>query len=119
MAVSKQSLGKKGEDYVACQLEKAGLKIITRNYRCPKGEMDIIAWDHETLVFIEVRTRQSSFRGWGEESVTLAKARRLQAVAAFYVLQNGYKNWPDMRFDVAAVRWTDEEPVWKWIQSAL
>ena len=116
---SKQSIGRSGEDYAASQLQAAGLKIITRNYRCPKGEMDIIARDQETLVFIEVRTRQSSFRGWGEESITRTKAQRLQSVAAYYVLQQGYENWPPMRFDVIALRWSGETPEWMWIKAAL
>ncbi len=67
---NKQSLGRNGEDYTARIVQEAGLRIVALNYRCPKGEMDIIARDAETLVFIEVRTRQSSFRGWGEESIT-------------------------------------------------
>jgi putative endonuclease len=116
---NKQSLGKYGEENAARIVQEAGLRIITRNYRCPKGEMDIIACDDETLVFIEVRTRQSSFRGWGEESITQKKAQRLQVIAAFYVLQQGYKCWPAMRFDVIAIRWIAENPEVKWIKAAL
>jgi len=116
---NKQSLGKYGEEYTARLVQEAGLRIIARNYRCPKGEMDIIARDDETLVFIEVRTRQSSFRGWGEESITQKKAQRLQAIASFYVLQQGYKSWPSMRFDVVAIRWIGENPEIKWIKAAL
>jgi len=116
---NKQSLGKCGEEYTARLVQEAGLRLIARNYRCPKGEMDIIARDAETLVFIEVRTRQSSFRGWGEESITQKKAQRLQAIASFYVLQRGYKSWPSMRFDVVAIRWIGENPEIKWIKAAL
>ena len=116
---NKQSLGKYGEEYTARIVQEAGLKIIALNYRCPKGEMDIIARDNETLVFIEVRTRQSSFRGWGEESITRKKSQRLQAIASFYVLQQGYKSWPSMRFDVVAIRLIGENPEIKWIKAAL
>lgn len=116
---NKQSLGKNGEEYTARLVQESGLQLIVRNYRCAKGEMDIIARDDETLVFIEVRTRQSSFRGWGEESITQKKARRLQAIASFYVLQQGYKSWPSMRFDVVAIRWIGETPEIKWIKAAL
>jgi len=116
---NKQSLGKFGEEYTARIVQEAGLKIVALNYRCPKGEMDIIARDGETMVFIEVRTRQSSFRGWGEESITRKKAQRLHAIASFYVLQNGYKNWPSMRFDVVAIRFIEEKPEIKWIKAAL
>lgn len=116
---NKQSLGRNGEDYTARIVQEAGLRIVALNYRCPKGEMDIIARDAETLVFIEVRTRQSSFRGWGEESITRQKAQRLHAIAAFYVLQQGYKCWPPMRFDVVAIRWIRENPEINWIKAAL
>ncbi|TGE35337.1 YraN family protein [Desulfosporosinus fructosivorans] len=116
---NKQSLGKNGEEYTARLVQEAGLRIVVLNYRCPKGEMDIIARDAETLVFIEVRTRQSSFRGWGEESITRKKAQRLQAIASFYVLQQGYKSWPAMRFDVVAIRWIGENPEINWIKAAL
>lgn len=116
---NKQSLGKSGEEYTARIVQEAGLRIVELNYRCPKGEMDIIARDAETLVFIEVRTRQSSFRGWGEESITRKKAQRLQAIASFYVLQQGYKCWPPMRFDVVAIRWIGENPEINWIKAAL
>lgn len=116
---NKQTLGKNGEEYGVRRLQEAGLKIIARNYRCPKGEMDIIAWDRKTLVFIEVRTRRSSFRGWGEESITRQKALRLQTIASFYIQQKGYKSWPDMRFDVVAVRWQGENPEMKWLKGAL
>ncbi len=116
---NKQSLGKSGEELAARLVTEAGLNLITRNYRCPKGEMDIIARDGEVLVFIEVRTRRSSYRGWGEESITHQKAQRLQAIAAYYVLQQGYTSWPRLRFDVIALRWIGNNPEVKWIQAAL
>ena len=119
MAFNKQSLGKSGEDFAVQYLAESGLKIITRNYRCPKGEMDIIARDGETLVFIEVRTRRSSFRGWGEESITRQKVQRLHAIASFYVIQQGYSNWPSLRFDVLAIRWIGVEPETKWFKAAI
>ncbi len=116
---NKQSLGKSGEEFATRLVTESGLSVITRNYRCPKGEMDIIARDGEKLIFIEVRTRRSSYRGWGEESITHQKAQRLQAIAAYYVLQQGYASWPCLRFDVLAIRWIGENPEAKWIQAAF
>lgn len=115
----RQSLGKAGEDLAARFLTESGLTIITRNYRCSKGEMDIIARDGEALVFIEVRTRRSSYRGWGEETITQLKARRLQAIASYYVVQQRYASWPCLRFDVIAIRWTGEKPDTIWIKAAF
>lgn len=119
MENKRQSLGKAGEDFAVRFLAEAGLDIMTRNYRCPKGEMDLIARDGEVLVFIEVRTRRSSYRGWGEESITQQKAKRLQAIASYFVLRQGYKSWPSLRFDVLALRWTEENPETIWIKAAL
>ena len=119
MANKRQLLGKAGEDFAACFLENAGLKIIVRNYRCPKGEMDLIARDGVMLVFIEVRTRNSSVRGWGEESITQQKAIRLRNIAAYFILQQGYKSWPPLRFDVLALRWVSEKPDPLWIKAAF
>ena len=116
---NKQALGKSGEDFAARFLIDSGLTIVTRNFRCPKGEMDIIARDGKALIFIEVRTRRSSYRGWGEESITPNKARRLQAIASFYVLQQGYQSWPSLRFDVVAIRQIGESLEANWIKAAL
>jgi putative endonuclease len=116
---NKQSLGKLGEEFATCLVTGSGLSIIKQNYRCPKGEMDIIARDGEALVFIEVRTRRSGYRGWGEESITHQKAQRLQAIAAYYVLQQGFTSWPRLRFDVIAIRWIGKKPESKWIQAAF
>lgn len=116
---NKQSLGKSGEEFAARLVTESGLHIIARNYRCPKGEMDIIANDGDALVFIEVRTRRSSSRGWGEESITAHKVQRLRAIASYYVLQQKYSSWPPLRFDVVAIHWVDENPEFKWIKAAL
>ena len=116
---NKKSLGKSGEEFAARIITEAGLSIIAMNYCCPKGEMDIIARDGDALVFIEVRTRRSSYRGWGEESITHQKAQRLKAIASFYILQQGYKNWPSLRFDVVAIRWIGINPEIRWIKAAL
>ena len=116
---NKQSIGKSGEEFAARLLIESGLKIVARNYRCPKGEMDIIARDGEVLVFIEVGTRRSSYRGWGEESITYQKSQRLQAIASYYILERGYSSWPCLRFDVIAIRWVGEQPEVNWIKAAL
>lgn len=119
MENQRQSLGKAGENVAARFLAESGLNILTHNYRCPKGEMDLIARDGEVLVFIEVRTRRSSYRGWGEESITQQKAKRLRQIASYFVLRQGYKSWPSLRFDVLALRWLSETPEILWIKGAL
>jgi len=66
-----------------------------------------------------VRTRRSAVRGWGEESITQRKAQRLQAIASYYVLQQGYSCWPSLRFDVLAIRWGKEKPEVNWVRAAF
>ncbi|WP_088224740.1 YraN family protein [Desulfosporosinus sp. FKB] len=119
MGIKKNSLGRSGEELAVHSVTASGLRVLKRNYRCPKGEMDIIAEDQETLVFIEVRTRSSAYRGWGEESITSQKAQRLRSIAAYYILQQGYANWPEMRIDVIAIRWLGDNPDLMWIKGAL
>ncbi|MDR3287995.1 MAG: YraN family protein [Peptococcaceae bacterium] len=112
-------LGRAGEDYAAQLVARSGLKIIERNYRCPRGEMDLIALDKErTLVFVEVRTRSSGRAGWGEESVTAAKMKRMRLIANYYLLDRGYRDWPPLRFDLVALRWREQgEPESRWLQA--
>lgn len=114
--MKKQLLGQAGEEYAAGVLVKAGLSIIARNYRCPKGEMDIIATQGQGLVFVEVRARSSGVRGWAEESITAQKRRRLRAIASYYLMEQGYQKWPPLRFDLMALRVEQGRFMENWIQ---
>ncbi|WP_258360432.1 YraN family protein, partial [Moorella sulfitireducens (nom. illeg.)] len=81
-----------------------------RNYRCPLGEIDIIAADGEAIVFVEVRTRSTDAFGTPQESVDLRKQMRLRRLAAYYLSGRGLTNRP-CRFDVVAVRLDRQERV--------
>ncbi len=116
---NKRELGDLGESLAYDYLIKAGLKIVKCNYRCPKGEIDIIAQDAELIVFIEVRLRTTKYRGYAEESIDQRKACRLQNIAAYYLLQQGLTDWPPVRFDIIAIKWDTEEPKIRWIQGAF
>ena len=113
---AKKELGQKGEDFAVELLTQEGLILVKRNYRCPKGEIDIIGWDKKVLVFVEVRTRRTGQKGWGEESITATKQRRLRQVASYYILEAGYKDWPSIRFDVVALQWSENTPKSLWIR---
>jgi len=114
---SRLGFGREGEEYAACIAVAAGLTIVARNYRCPLGEIDLIANDAGTLVFIEVRARHSGHWGWGEESITARKISRLRAVASYYLRREGYQEWPRLRFDVIALRWRGAEPEVNWVRN--
>ncbi|HET6490073.1 MAG TPA: YraN family protein, partial [Syntrophales bacterium] len=76
--------------------------ILERNYRCPLGELDIIAREGKTVVFVEVKTRSSARFGSPQEAVGPRKQRRMTAIALYYLKAKGLLDEP-ARFDVAAV----------------
>jgi putative endonuclease len=112
------ALGQLGESLALAYLERAGLKVLKQNYRCPKGEMDIVAQDGEWIVFVEVRTKTSGSMGYAEESITAKKVQRLRNIAKYYLLEKGYVEWPPLRFDLIAILYRQESEI-KWIQGIL
>ncbi len=101
--MKRRETGILGEN-LACEfLGNNGYNIIEKNYRCPGGEVDIVAKQQDTLVFIEVRTKRSRNFGSPEESITPIKMERLRNIAAYY-WQN-HSNLPESwRIDVVAVQ---------------
>jgi putative endonuclease len=101
--MKRRETGIRGEK-LACEfLGQNGYKILETNYRCPGGEIDIIAQQRDTLVFIEVRTKTSRMFGGPEESITPVKAARLRALAAHY--GQNHANLPEARrIDVVAIQ---------------
>lgn len=96
------SFGKYGEDLAVTYLKSKGFKIIERNYRIRGGEIDIVAIDRDTVVYVEVKTRSTHLFGLPEESVTPHKIRFLKRAASFYRANNS--NLPALeRIDVVSV----------------
>ena len=77
--------GVRGENMAAAYLETAGYRIVARNWRFHRNEIDIIAMDGDTLVFVEVKKRQDSAHGYGCEAVDHAKQQRIRRVAEAYL----------------------------------
>jgi len=102
MTDQRKKLGDRGEDAAAAYLERSGLTVVERNWRCPSGEIDIVALDGETLVLCEVKTRRSSKKGTPEDAVTPAKQRRYARLAAAYVQRAGVAETV-VRFDVISL----------------
>jgi putative endonuclease len=96
------ALGRFGEDTAARHLERAGLVILDRNWRCASGELDIVARDAGCLVFCEVKTRSSAAFGGPAEAVGRAKAARIRRLAAAWLDSHPQGGCP-IRFDVVAV----------------
>lgn len=102
MTAEKKRLGERGEDAAAAYLERAGMTVIERNWRCRAGEIDIIALDGSTLVLCEVKTRRTAAKGTPEDAVTPAKQRTYGKLAAAYLQQAGAEP-VEVRFDVISI----------------
>ena len=100
---TRQELGAFGEQVAVGHLQNLGLRILQRNWRCRYGELDVIAADEHTLVFVEVKTRTGDGFGGLECAVTPQKVRRLRRLAALW-LAGQDADWADLRIDVVGVR---------------
>jgi putative endonuclease len=105
----KQLLGKFAENQAEKLLAAAGLRILHLNYRCRQGEIDIIAQDGDTLVFVEVRSRSRQDYGSAAESITSTKQRRIIAAARHYL--SALPRLPACRFDAITLD-AGGEPAW-------
>jgi putative endonuclease len=103
-------LGRRGEELAAEYLADTGLVLLSRNWRCRDGEVDIVATDGERLVVCEVKTRSGTGYGEPSEGVTPAKAARIRRVAAAW-LRTYHVGWVEVRFDIVAVLCPPEGPV--------
>ena len=90
-----------GEQLAAAYLERRGMRLAERRYRCRFGEIDLVAWDGDTLCFVEVKTRTSCAVGLPREYVTAKKQEKLRSAALLYLSERGL-DCP-ARFDVAEV----------------
>lgn len=115
--ISRVAQGADAEDLALRYLEAQGLTLVTRNFRCRAGELDLIMHDSEYLVFVEVRSRRYSRYGAPAESVTHAKQQKLLRAAAFYLQRQALD--PPCRFDVVAILRPDGEPHIEWIRDAF
>jgi putative endonuclease len=109
MTMHRQQLGKSGEDLAVEELERRGYAILARRYRTRYGEIDIIAEDGETVVFVEVKARSSAEFGTAAEALTLWKQRRLTIMATDYIVRHAITHRP-CRFDVVAIDDVDSRP---------
>jgi putative endonuclease len=104
--------GRRGEDLAHRYLERAGMTVVARNYRTPSGsaEVDLIAWDGEDLVFVEVKSRATAEHGAPDRAVDEVKRRKILFAALDYVRRAGLEQ-PAVRFDLVNVVFEDREPV--------
>ena len=98
----RQSIGRYGEDLACRHLEEQGYEIITRNWRCQRGEIDIVAREGDCLAFVEVKTRRGHRVGYPEDAMTASKRRRLGELAGWYLAEQDLSD-VDWRVDLVAI----------------
>lgn len=119
MTSSRDELGKRGEDEAAAYLRGLGYRIVGRRERLLRGDLDIVALDGRTVVFVEVRTRSSTDHGHPAETVGFAKRRRLVTLVNAYVRRHRLEN-ESVRIDVVAVTFdAGRKPVVEHYQNAF
>lgn len=98
-------------------LQRQGLELITRNYRCKLGEIDLIMRDRDCLVFVEVRYRRSASHGSAAESINPRKQGKLLRTANFYLQQHGLLERQICRFDAVCIEGTGTARACQWLQN--
>jgi putative endonuclease len=111
-------LGKLGEELALKKVRRLGYKKIVQNYRCPLGEVDLIARDGDTLVFIEIKTRKGKSIDYAKEAVNDRKKRQLSKTALAYMKSNNCCD-TKARFDVVAINLRDGKPQIEVLQNAF
>ena len=111
---AKRRAGDKYEDLAINFLTRQGLTLLTRNYQCKVGEIDLVMDDRGTIVFVEVRYRKSQQFGGAIMSVTAAKQRKISLAALHYLQSKKYNDRP-ARFDVLAFGDSEQQ----WLQDAF
>ena len=114
----RQKLGQAGEALAERHLKKMGYRIIARNYRNQLGEIDLIARDNGTLVFVEVKTRRSDKYGGPRFAITHQKQKKLSITALSYLKQTRQIDCK-ARFDVVLINTAGDSPQIETIQNAF
>lgn len=109
--------GRQAEHLAARHLERHGLRIVARNYRCRGGEIDLVCREGKTLVFVEVRLRRNAAFGGAGASITPGKQRRIALAAAHYLSARGQDNAP-CRFDCVLLATLDDTRL-EWVRDAF
>ena len=115
---TRKATGIKGEEEAARFLTRCGYAILEKNVRTRVGEIDLVAKEGKTLVFVEVKTRDGSAFGLGAEAVTAVKQRRMTQLALDYMTRHHLTHVP-CRFDVVSIRFDAGGPAIEIVQNAF
>lgn len=98
----KQEIGKKGEGLAEAYLKLMGYEILEKNFRCFRGEIDLIALDGKQIIFIEIKSRHSKEYGLASEAVTESKLKHIYKTAEYYLITKKLEK-NDARIDVIEI----------------
>lgn len=114
-----QAKGQQGERLAEQFLREQGLTTVTRNYLCPMGELDLVMRDGDTLVFVEVRQRNSRRFGSPLETITRSKQNKVLKAAQHYLNQHHIPTHQALRFDVVGLVPGDPSTPLEWVADAF
>ncbi len=118
--MSNINAGQHSENIACDYLQQQGLQLVSRNFHCRFGEIDLVMQDQKTLVFVEVRYRRNAAFGGALASITIKKQQRLLSTAKVFLQKNKKYAAMDMRFDVFAIEGNLTEPSnINWLQNAI
>jgi len=116
--MNRKLIGDRAETLACNFLQHRGLTLITRNFHCRRGEIDLIMRDHGALVFIEVRYRRQTRYGRAAETVARSKQVRIIHCAQYYM--HCHHAWNDAaRFDVVSIEGEPDDPAIDWLKDAF
>src|SRR6478752_1696812 len=118
MTMARQALGIQGENLAVAEIERRGYAVLARRYRTRHGEIDVVARDGETIVFVEVKAKESGEFGTAAHAVTAEKQRRVISMAVDYLARHRLHRSP-CRFDVVAIDGSDDEEVLTYYRGAF
>jgi len=113
------TVGKQAEETACHYLAANGLQLIEKNYKCRRGEIDLVMQDNNCIVFIEVRYRRNNRFGSGAESVISSKQQKLIMTAMHYLQTHKQTATTASRFDVVSIQGRDGATDIEWIQNAF
>jgi putative endonuclease len=118
MADQRRDLGDRGERAAEEFLRRQRYTIVARNYQCPVGEIDLVALDGSTIVFVEVKVRTHGAAGSPLEAVGPRKQRQIARVARYYLSTHRLHD-RDARFDVVGISWENDAPRLELVRNAF
>ena len=120
MSKRRIEIGKRGEELASDFLKQKGMKILNRNYRFDRGEIDLVCLDDKSLVFVEVKTRTNQEYGVPIEAVSEKKASQIRKVAEGFLMEYGAGlEFQEIRFDIVGILLKGNKEIIEHIENAF